>query len=155
MAGDAPGGAVTIRECAGSSEYASLAAIWRSAVDATHDFLDPRDRDAIEARLIPSYFPNVALRVAEVDGGAGGFVGVADGKIEMLFVGAELRGRGVGSALLADALANGARQVDVNEQNTQAVGFYESRGFAVVDRSGLDDAGRPYPILHMTYGAAR
>ncbi|ENH9207696.1 GNAT family N-acetyltransferase, partial [Vibrio vulnificus] len=44
----------------------------------------------------------------------------------------------------------GVTKVDVNEQNPQAVGFYEHMGFKVVSRSPLDDMGKPFPILHMT-----
>lgn len=39
--------------------------------------------------------------------------------------------------------------VDVNEQNTQAVGFYARAGFTVTGRSPVDDEGRPYPLLHL------
>ena len=49
----------------------------------------------------------------------------------------------------AQALRGGDLTVDVNEQNPAAVGFYEAVGFAVVGRSPLDDAGRPFPLLHM------
>ena len=40
-------------------------------------------------------------------------------------------------------------KVDVNEQNIQAVGFYQHRGFSVITRSDLDAEGKAYPILHM------
>ena len=40
-------------------------------------------------------------------------------------------------------------KVDVNEQNPQALGFYQHYGFEVIDRSPLDGSGKPYPILHM------
>lgn len=43
----------------------------------------------------------------------------------------------------------GVRAVDVNEDNTQAVGFYERLGFVQVGRSELDGQGKPYPTLHM------
>ncbi len=43
----------------------------------------------------------------------------------------------------------GATTVDVNEQNEQAVGFYQKMGFRVVGRSERDPLGKPYPILHM------
>ena len=39
--------------------------------------------------------------------------------------------------------------MDVNEQNEQAVGFYEHYGFEVFDRSETDGMGDPFPILHM------
>ena len=79
-----------------------------------------------------------------------GFAGSQDGKLEMLFVAPEVRGRGVGRALLAHAVEHaGVRTLDVNEQNPQAVGFYEHEGFVVAGRSPVDDAGRPFPLLHM------
>ncbi|ROS69598.1 acetyltransferase (GNAT) family protein [Vibrio crassostreae] len=43
-----------------------------------------------------------------------------------------------------------ATKVDVNEQNPQAVGFYQHMGFKIESRSPLDDMGKPFPILHMT-----
>ena len=39
--------------------------------------------------------------------------------------------------------------MDVNEQNVSAAGFYAHRGFEVVGRSETDEAGRPYPLLHL------
>jgi putative acetyltransferase len=43
----------------------------------------------------------------------------------------------------------GELTVDVNEQNTGAVAFYEACGFVVEGRSALDESGRAYPLLHM------
>jgi len=79
---------------------------------------------------------------------------VLDGALEMLFVDAAERGTGVGSALLAHAIAEqGVTRVDVNEQNASAAGFYAHRGFEVVSRSETDEAGRPYPLLHLRLGS--
>ncbi|MBO9625058.1 MAG: acetyltransferase [Microbacterium sp.] len=139
-----------IRPTAGPSEYPALAAIWRSSVDATHDFLADADRDAIEARLQSDYFPAVTLSVAEIDGRPVGFAGVHDTSLEMLFVDATHRGGGIGTALLAHAIdTQGVTTVDVNEQNVLAAGFYARQGFVVVGRSETDEAGRPYPLLHL------
>lgn len=141
---------VQIRPSTGPAEYPALVAIWRSAVDATHDFLAPADRDAIEAALASDYLPAVRLTVAEVDGRPAGFAGVLDGTLEMLFVDGTRRGSGIGSALLAHAVEeHGVTAVDVNEQNVGAAGFYAHRGFEVVGRSETDEAGRPYPLLHL------
>lgn len=66
--------------------------------------------------------------------------------IEMLFIHPSLRGCGLGSLLLDHAVSeHGATLVDVNEQNGQAVGFYEHYGFEVFDRSETDGMGRPLP----------
>lgn len=131
-------------------EYPRLVEVWRSAVDATHHFLRPADRDDIERRLPTDYLPHVRLAVAELDGEIVGFAGIADQKLEMLFVDAAFRGAGVGSVLLAHVCAaDSVRFVDVNEDNGQAVTFYRNRGFDVIARSELDDDGRPYPLLRM------
>lgn len=132
-------------------DYPQLVAVWRTAVRATHDFLTPADRDAIEAALIPSYFPNVSLHVLEENGHILGFSGVTDSMLEMLFVDAAARGSGVGRILLNHAISQlGVTRVDVNEQNDQATGFYVHHGFTVTGRSDLDGDGRPYPLLHLT-----
>jgi len=44
------------------------------------------------------------------------------------------------------------KKVDVNEQNPQAIGFYEHIRFEIINRSELDGLGKPYPILHMQLG---
>ena len=42
-----------------------------------------------------------------------------------------------------------AQKVDVNEQNPDAIGFYENLGFSVVGRSPLDGQGNPFPLFHL------
>ncbi|WP_246088040.1 acetyltransferase [Nocardioides albertanoniae] len=141
---------MSIRPSIGAAEHPALATIWRGAVDATHDFLAEADRDEIEAKLQSDYFPAVVLWVAEQDGRPVGFSGVLDGSLEMLFVDATQRDGGIGTALLAHAVREqGVTKVDVNEQNVSAAGFYARRGFEAVGRSETDEAGRPYPLLHL------
>ncbi|QMU95946.1 GNAT family N-acetyltransferase [Microbacterium esteraromaticum] len=141
---------VTLRPAHGAREYPRLVEIWRSAVRATHDFLDEADFARIEGNLASLYFPAVELIVAQREGAAVGFAGVADGNLEMLFVSDEARGMGIGSRLLAEAVkSHGVTKVDVNEQNLNGLGFYLSRGFVQIGRSELDGDGRPYPILHL------
>jgi putative acetyltransferase len=129
--------------------------IWRRSVDATHDFLAPEDRAEIE-EMVRGFLPEVPLTFAEgEDGRAAGFMVLSEGHLEALFIDPQMRGRGVGRALVEHALSRfPALLTDVNEQNAQAVGFYERMGFSVVDRSPRDDQGRPYPLLHLRHGAA-
>jgi putative acetyltransferase len=131
-----------------------LVAIWRSAVQATHDFLSADDIDYYETRLAGEYLGLVEVTVAAVGGVPVGFSGVADGKLEMLFIHRRQRGHGAGSALLREAIANTpGLSVDVNEQNPQAVGFYHHHGFITLGRSETDVDGRPFPILHLGLAA--
>ncbi|WP_406639288.1 acetyltransferase [Amycolatopsis sp. WGS_07] len=139
----------TLRPSRGEAEYPRLLEVWRSAVEATHDFLAPADVEYYAAR-VPLYFPQVDLTVAEVDGIAAGFSGIAEGKLEMLFVHDDFRGRGVGTTLLRAALdRHPDLTLDVNEQNPQAVGFYLHHGFEVAGRQETDADGRPFPLLEL------
>jgi hypothetical protein len=42
-----------------------------------------------------------------------------------------------------------ADELTVNEQNPQAVGFYEHIGFVAYQRHETDDQGKPFPVLKM------
>ncbi|MTE16167.1 acetyltransferase [Nocardia aurantiaca] len=142
--------APVLRACEGPDEWPALVRIWRSAVEATHDFLTPEDIDFYEERIANEYLAAVTLTVATVDDVPVGFSGTADGKLEMLFIDRRQHGRGVGTALLRKAIDETPDLlVDVNEQNPQAVGFYERHGFVTLARSDIDADGRPFPILHL------
>ena len=78
-----------------------------------------------------------------------GFAGIDGERLEMLFVDAAWRGRGLGSLLLRRVLAEGVREVEVNEANPDARAFYAHWGFRVVERLPLDGQGRPFPLLRM------
>lgn len=130
-----------------------LLAIWEASVAATHHFLPAAEREGLRP-FVEQALANIGqLYGWQANGRLLGFVGVQDGKIEMLFVDAAARGQGIGRQLLNHATAAlGARLVDVNEQNEQGVGFYRRMGFVPVGRSALDGQGRPYPLLHLKLG---
>lgn len=132
--------------------YAELLNVWENSVRATHDFITEEDIEFFKPIIIEQAFPAVTLKcVKNASGAIVGFVGVHESKVEMLFVSNAERGKSIGKALLQYAIEQlAATKVDVNEQNTLAVGFYEHFGFNVVSRSPLDDMGKPFPILHMT-----
>ncbi|MFC9760379.1 acetyltransferase [Rhodococcus jostii] len=141
---------LVLRPCKGEAEWPALVRIWRSAVEATHDFLTAEDVDFYESRMLSDYFPAAELTVAEVKETPVAFSGLAGNSLEMLFVDSTCRGHGVGSALLLRAIEyHPDLSLDVNEQNPQAVGFYQHYGFVVLSRSATDGDGRPFPILHM------
>ena len=77
-------------------------------------------------------------------------MGIADGKLEMLFIAPDARGKGLGKRLLTHGIQNySVSELTLNEQNPQARGFYEHLGFKVYKKSELDEQGKPYPILYM------
>lgn len=139
----------TIIKCS-EKDYATLAGIWERSVRATHDFLSEDAILEIKRALVPEYFPNVDLYAVETDRVMAGFLGLSGDKVEMLFIDADKRGHGYGGILIDHAVRLGATSVDVNEQNPSALRFYRSKGFTIVSRDEYDEAGRPYPILHMS-----
>ena len=68
----------------------------------------------------------------------------------MLFLAPDARGAGLGRRLLEYRVAHyGVRELTVNEQNPQAVGFYRHMGFEAYKRTETDEQGGPYPLLYM------
>lgn len=57
--------------------------------------------------------------------------------------------RGRPAAVEYGAEHYGIREATVNEQNPQAVGFYEHMGFVTYKRTDRDEQGGPYPLLYM------
>lgn len=132
------------------NDYPEITEVWEASVRATHDFIPETYVQEIKPQL-HQYFDAVDMRCIRDDAGRIiGFSGAADGNLAMLFIHPDWFGRGAGKSLLRYAVdQQGATEVDVNEQNEQAVGFYLKNGFEVVGRSETDGQGEPYPLLHM------
>ncbi len=132
-------------------DFPQVVDVWEASVRATHDFVAERDLQVFRpmvAAALPAIEQLACLR--DQTGWLMGFIAVVEGKVEMLFLHPNSRGQGGGKRLLEYALHEfGAVELDVNEQNPQALGFYQRMGFEVVGRSELDGTGKPYPILHM------
>jgi len=134
-----------------------LVDIWLRSVRETHGFLKETDIHA----LLPLVRQELGGNDLEIwvltsqEGRSIGFMGLSGAKVEALFLDPDHRRRGGGRLLLDHARRRrGALSVDVNEQNPEAVRFYEALGFTIMDRSPVDDAGRPFPVLHMQQGPA-
>lgn len=134
------------------ADGARLIDIWRRAVDATHDFLEPADRDAI-ATEVTAFLPQAPAWLAtDADDRAVGFMLFDGTHMEALFVDPDWHGKGVGPALVEHGLTlHPAMTTDVNEQNEGALHFYQRMGFARTGRSDHDSQGRAYPLLHLRY----
>lgn len=78
------------------------------------------------------------------------FMGIDNGKLEMLFVKNSERRKGLGKQLLSYGMENyDINELTVNEQNYSARNFYEHMRFKVYKRSELDKQGNYFPILYM------
>ena len=113
------------------SDYTKLIEIWEASVRATHDFLREEDILLLKPLILENYFNVVKLKCVRNDSKQIlGFIGVANRKIEMLFIHPQYFGQGLGTKLVKFAIEElKVNTVDVNEQNPNARGFYEHIGF--------------------------
>lgn len=135
-----------------NADHPQLLNIWLRSVRATHHFLQESDIEALLPQLRDIYLPAVELWVTvDAEDCPLGFIGLNENHVEMLFIEPDLRGKGIGRALLDHACSlRSQMSVDVNEQNPEAVGFYLHYGFVQTGRSPLDGEGRPFPLLHLS-----
>jgi putative acetyltransferase len=138
-------------ERAAAADFVEITEVWEASVRATYHFLKEEDILYFKPLILNEYLYLVNLFcIRDEQNRIAGFLGTSVDKVEMLFINPEYRGRGIGKTLLQFAVEHlGINKVDVNEQNEQAVGFYQHFGFTVVGRSELDSMGKPYPILSM------
>lgn len=134
------------------ARFQELALLWEASVRATHDFLSEQDIAVLRPKILHEYLPVLAVRAYyDEEDKILGFVAVAADKVEMLFVLPDARGLGIGKALLHYAVTQMlVNKLDVNEQNSDAVGFYQYMGWKVTGYSPKDSLGKPFPLLHMT-----
>lgn len=125
--------------------------VWEKSVRATHLFLSDAEIENIK-KYVPEALNEVAhlLIANDEEGHAAAFMGIENETLEMLFIAPEHRGKGLGKELLSLGIEKyGVKQLTVNEQNPQAIGFYEHLGFKVYKRKDNDEQGNPYPLLYM------
>ena len=128
-----------------------LTIIWQKSVEATHLFLSPQD--------IKDILPQVVIGLKQIpillvsftnDDEPIGFAGIADDKLEMLFLSPDYFQQGIGYKMISTAIQDyQIKYVDVNKQNPKALKFYLRQGFTIFKRSPLDSDNRPFPILHL------
>ena len=125
--------------------------IWEDSVRATHLFLSDTEINQIK-QYVPQALSGVEhLMVAKNESDKMiGFMGIENGRLEMLFLCPTKRGKGIGKKLIQYGIRHyGISEVTVNEQNPQAVGFYEHLGFETYKTTDCDEEGNPYPLLYM------
>lgn len=128
-----------------------LTAIWEDSVRASHLFLSEAEIQEIKAHVLQALTGVSHLLVAErVLGQPVAFMGIEGPRLEMLFLSPAKRGAGLGRQLLEYGIRHyHLQELTVNEQNPQAVGFYQHMGFETYRRTDCDEQGGPYPLLYM------
>ena len=137
----------------------ALLDLWEDSVQASHIFLTKQHIAEIRLEVKAALQSSQNIITATDKKDFLGFIGVEKNKIEMLFVASSVFRKGIGKALLKEALERYLKDypyilVDCNEQNTQGLAFYKSLGFEKVGMSEKDSAGRDFPIVHLKVSKA-
>jgi putative acetyltransferase len=133
------------------TDFDTLLNVWEASVRATHDFITEDNIQFFKPLVRNEALPSLELRCVRDDNHAPiGFIGISEGKVEMLFIHPDYFAKGLGKRLLEYAIDYmNATELDVNEQNPNALAFYKKMSFVVVGRSELDSTGKSFPTLHM------
>ncbi|WP_416862835.1 glutamine-hydrolyzing GMP synthase [Helicobacter ganmani] len=137
----------------------ALLDLWEDSVRVSHTFLTKQHIAEIKVEVKAALQSSQNIITATDKKDFLGFVGVEKNKIEMLFVASSVFRKGIGKALLKEALERYLKDypcilVDCNEQNTQGLAFYKSLGFEKVGMSEKDSAGRDFLIVHLKVNKA-
>jgi putative acetyltransferase len=105
-------------------EYARVVEVWEASVRAIHHFVAESDIEMFRP-LVFDELPHTDLACERDENKmVAGFIGITEGKVEMLLIYPEYREQGIGRTLLRYVIQErGATTVDVNEQNDQVLGF--------------------------------
>lgn len=124
--------------------------IWEASVRASHRFLTEEDIRALYPQAEEAIRQIETLWVMQDGPRPVGFMGVQERKIEMLFLHPDYFRKGLGKIFVERAFLDlNVEYVDVNEQNPDAIKFYERMGFRTFHRDATDDQGNPFPVLRM------
>lgn len=137
----------------------ALLDLWEDSVQASHIFLTKQHIAEIKVEVKAALQSSQNIITATDKKDFLGFIGVEKNKIEMLFIASSAFRKGIGKALLKEALERYLKDypyilVDCNEQNTQGLAFYKSLGFEKVGMSEKDSAGRDFPIVYLKVSKA-
>lgn len=131
------------------TEYPELITLWEASVRATHHFLNDDDIKFYK-HLLQGYLPVLDIYSIKHEEKLYGFMGIDENRLQALFIHPDVIRMGIGKQLLNYAVGKmGINRVDVNEQNHQALCFYERMGFKAIGRTAVDGAGKPFPLLLM------
>ncbi len=111
--------------------FERLTELWERPVRTPHSSLPEREIGAI-GRYVPEALAGVSRPTVAEDarGLPAAFMGIEEGRLEMLFVDPERRGEELGRALLELGISRyGVETLTVNEQNPLVCGFYRHMGF--------------------------
>ncbi|WP_292896738.1 MULTISPECIES: GNAT family N-acetyltransferase [unclassified Nitratireductor] len=130
----------------------AIVAVWLRASRLAHAFLEEAflTREADNIRNV--YLPMAETRTIWVDNRLVGFISLLGNQVGGLFLDPAFHGRGLGRALMDDAVARmGTLELDVFVKNDLGRSFYARYGFVPIEERIDEPTGEP--VLHLRYPA--
>lgn len=142
---------ITVEKDQRNSQFVEkLLKVWEDSVRASHYFLTEEDIIGLTPQAEEALRCVEILWVMQDEQKIIGFMGVQECKIEMLFLHPDYFRKGLGKVFVERAFCElNVKYVDVNEQNPNAIQFYEKMGFKTFKRNERDSEGNLFPILEM------
>jgi len=133
------------------ADMPALAGFYRGIFDRTYPAMAGRHTPAEDRAYFEQHvFATSALWAACRDTEWLGFLGLAPGWVEKLYVAGAHQGRGIGGLLL-DFAKSGSNELHLwtYARNRHARGFYEANGFSMVEETdGSDNEDREPDVLY-------
>ena len=130
----------------------AVVAVWRAATAVAHPFFASDFIESEAENLRNIYLTHAQTRVMIWEGQVEGFIAMIGSEIGGLFLDPKLHGRGLGRALVDDAVQQfGSLDVEVFERNTVGRRFYDRYGFRQIGLSNHEATGET--VLRLAHTA--
>lgn len=126
---------IEIRQ-ANTNDFNALTEIWFNASVKAHDFIPEIYWKNNKVKMQNTYLPMSEVYLAADTTKIHGFIALVENTIAAIFISPEQQGKGIGKLLInhAKSIRNNL-ELNVYQQNTNSVRFYESVGFKVIEET--------------------
>lgn len=129
-------------------EIDSILEIWYESAKNTYDHLLEEDFQDLMPMVEVGVRDSDNIIVIEKEEEIKGFLLLDEEIIDMLFIKADSRHKGYGRKLVEFVIDKyDIRYASVNEENEEAIKFYQDIGFVHEEKGEQDHLGRVYPML--------
>ncbi|USA54133.1 N-acetyltransferase [Acinetobacter sp. C32I] len=130
---------INIRQ-ANIHDFKELTEIWFNASVKAHDFIPESYWENNKVNMQDTYLPMSEVYLLENKNNIYGFIALVGNRIAALFVAPEQQGKGLGKLLINHVKSiRDNLELNVYQQNTNSVKFYDSVGFEITEETFDED----------------
>ena len=134
-----------------NTDLENILSVWEKASNLAHPFLSKEFLSQERLNIQNIYIPVADTLVADVNGGAVGFISMIGNVVGGLFLDPEFHGLGIGRALMDKVRElHEELELEVFEKNSIGRTFYNKYGFKLSDRHIHEETGNVMLTLKYT-----